>query len=241
MGTGRSLVSSCRSLHKLLSTDSLLTDRSILDEIRNNALLLIKRDTNLRRLWSTDTIFTTLPCLEMEEVPISECANYTDPCSIARSKFKIPRIAEGNYQYIIQGVYSINIMGGTGKKIKEISINRYINLLKLPIIRKEEYFWISNDYLYVTNPLIQAVRLVALFEKDVPNDILYTDCACANPNIPVEEFCKNPLDKEFPLPGYLKKQVLDLTSQKLLATYFNLRTDLAQDGIDNQSPNSITK
>ena len=41
----------------------------------------------------------------MVEVPISECSDYVDDCTIARSKFKIPRIAEGNYQYVIQGVY----------------------------------------------------------------------------------------------------------------------------------------
>jgi len=115
MPTLRKLVSDARSMHKLLSTDSLITDRAIASEIRNNSLLLIKRETNLRKLWATDTIFTTIPCLEMLEVPISECCDYVDPCSVARSKFKLPSIAEGNYQYIIQGVYSINAMSGQGK------------------------------------------------------------------------------------------------------------------------------
>jgi hypothetical protein len=49
---------------------------------------------------------------------------------------KIPRMAEGNYQYVIQGVRSINAMGGSGKKLKETTVNRYINLLKLPIIKR---------------------------------------------------------------------------------------------------------
>ena len=161
MATLRKLVSDVRSVHKILSTDSLITDRAIASEIRNNSLLLIKRETNLRKLWATDTLFTTIPCLEMIEVPISECCGYTDPCSVARTKYKLPRISEGNYQYVIQGVYSINAMSGQGKKLKEITINRYLNLLKLPIIKKDEYFWISNGYLYVSNPLLQAIRFVA--------------------------------------------------------------------------------
>ena len=161
--TLRKLVSDIRSTHKILSTDSLITDRAIASEIRNNSLLLIKRETNLRKLWATDTLFTTIPCLEMCEVPISECCDYNDDCTIARSKNKIPGIAEGNYQYVIQGVYSINAMGGKGKKLKEISVNRYINLLNLPIIKNEEYFWISNDYLYITNPSVEAIRLSAFF------------------------------------------------------------------------------
>lgn len=238
MATLRKLVSDVRSMHKLLSTDNLITDRVVASEIRNNSLLLIKRETNLRKLWSTSTLFTTIPCLEMVEVPISECCNYQDPCTVARSKFKLPRISEGNYQYVIQGVYSINAMGGTGKKLKEITINRYTNLLKLPIIKKESYYWIINGYLYVSDPLLQAIRIAAFFEEDVPNEVLYPESGCGDCGPTNEEWCKNPLDKPFALPGYLEKQVLELTSQKLLSTYFRLKTDINSEGIDGQAPNA---
>ena len=167
MSTLRDLVSTVRSSHKLLSTDGMLTDRAIAAEIKTSTFLLLKRETNLRKLWATDTLFTTIPCLDLQEVSISECCDYVDECTIARSKFKIPRISEGNYQYLIQGVYSINALGGRGKKLKEITVNRYINLLKLPVVKQEEYYWIVNDYLYVTNPYIQAIRLVAFFEEVV--------------------------------------------------------------------------
>ena len=237
MTTGRQLVSEVRSSHKLISTDALLTDRFLLAEIRINALLLIKRETNLRKLWATDTLFSTLPCVELQEVPISECCDFVDECMIARSKYKLPRISEGNYQYVIQGVYSINAMGGKGVKIKEITINRYLNLLKLAVVKKEEYFWISNGYLYITNPSLQAVRMAAFFEEDIPNEIMYPDCNC-NSQVTDEEWCKNPLDKEFALPGYLEKQVLELTSQKLLQTYFRLKTDInSGNSLDEQAPN----
>jgi hypothetical protein len=173
----------------------------------------------------------------MIEVPISECCEFVDPCTIGRSKFKIPRISEGIYQYVIQGVYSINALSGQGKKLKEISVNRYINLLKLPIIKKEEYFWITNGYLYVNNPLLQAIRFVAFFEEDIDNYIMYPECGCGK-EYTLEEICINPLDKEFALPGYLEQQVLQLTSQKLLSTYFNIKTDVSQDGVDGQAQNS---
>lgn len=238
MSTLRKLVSDVRSMHKIISTDSLITDRAIASEVRNNSLLLIKRETNLRKLWATDTLFTTIPCLEMCEVSISECCDYVDPCSIARTKFKLPRISEGNYQYVIQGVYSINAMSGRGSKFKEISVNRYINLIKLPVIKKEDYFWVSNGYLYVTNPMIQAIRLVAFFEEDISNDLMYPECGCGTPNYTTDQLCQNPLDKEFACPGYLEKQVLELTSQKLLQTYFNIKTDITDDGIDGQAPNA---
>lgn len=237
MSTLRNIVSTVRSSHKLLSSDGILTDRAVAAEVKTATFLLLKRETNLRKLWSTDTLFTTLPCVEMMEVPISECCEFVDECTIARSKFKIPRISEGNYQYLIQGVYSINALGGKGKKLKEITVNRYTNLLKLPIIKNEHYYMIVNDYLYVTSPLVKLVRMTAFFEEDVPQNILFPDCGCGALYTD-EEYCKNPLDRKFGLPGYLENQVLDLTSQKLLNRYFRIKTDMTTDGVDGQAPNT---
>lgn len=237
MSTLRNLVSTTRSSHKLLSTDGLITDRAIAAEIKLSTFLILKRETNLRKLWATDTLFTTIPCLELIEVPISECCEYVDECTIARSKFKIPRISEGNYQYLIQGVWSINALGGRGKKLKEITVNRYINLLKLGIVKKDVYYMIVNDYLYITNPLLKLVRLAAFFEDDVPNDIMFPDCSCGTAYTD-DEFCQNPLDRKFGLPGVLQEQVLRLTSQKLLNSYFQLKTDQSTDGVDGQAPNT---
>jgi hypothetical protein len=238
MSTLRKLVSDVRAMHKILSSDGLITDRAIASEIKNDAFMLIKRETNLRKLWATDTLFTTIPCLEMCEVPISECCDYVDECTIARSKEKLPRISEGNYQYVIQGVYSINALSGKGTKLKESTVNRFINTLKLPVIKKEAYYWISNGYLYVSNPGVQAVRFVALFEEDVPNSLMYSECSCGTKNYTNADYCKNPLDKEFSLPGYLEKQVLELASQKLLNTYFRIKSDITENNVDGQAPNT---
>jgi hypothetical protein len=233
MATLRKLVSDVRSMHKLLSTDNLITDRVVASEIKNNTQLLLKRETNLRRLWATDTIFTTIPCLEMVQVPISECCDYVDPCTVSRTKFKLPRIAEGNYQYLIQGVWSINAMGGQGTRFKEVTINRYMNLLSLPLVKNQPYYWIVNGYLYVSNPLLQAVRIAAFFEEDVPNEIMFSECCCTN-GVNLDEYCMNPLDKEYGCPGYLEKQVLELTSQKLVSTYFKINDDKTSDNKDDQ-------
>jgi len=233
MSTYRELISDVRSMHRITSTDSMITDRAIMAEIIDNSLLLVKRETNLRKLWATDTLFTTIGCLPMEEVPISECCSYPEMLTIARSKLKIPRIAEGNYNYVIQGVYSITVMGGTGKKLKEITINRYLNLLKLPAKKNEEYFWINDDYLYVTNPMVEKVRISALFNGPIPNHIMYQeDDCCSDGDITDEMYCQNPLDKQAFVPGYLVKQVLDMVSKSLNESYFRIQEDDSPEGID---------
>lgn len=66
---------------------------------------------------------------------------------------------------------------------------------------------------------------------------MFPDCDCGK-TYTTDELCKNPLDKEFPLPGYLNEQVLQMVSQRLLSTYFNLKQDMTSEGINGQSPNS---
>lgn len=238
MSTLRQLVSNVRSMHRILSTDSMITDRAIASELRRVSLLMIKRETNLRKLWATDTLFTTIPCLEMIEVPISDCSDYSEDILVARSKHKMPRMAEGNYNYVIQGVYSINVLGGTGKKLKEISINRYLNLLKLPAKKNEEYFWINNDYLYVSSAFVNKVRISALFMDDIPTEVMYPEEVCTGPNFSLDDYCMNPLDKQFYLPGYLEKQVMEYTSKTLRETYFQIQQDVSNEGVDGQQVNS---
>jgi hypothetical protein len=236
MATLRKLVSDVRAMHKLLSTDNLITDRVVASEIKNNALMLIKRETNLRKLWATDTVFTTIPYLELERVSISEFCDYRDPCTISRTTTKLPRIAEGNYQYLIQGVWSINALGGQGKKFKETTLNRFVNTLRLPIIKNENYYWISDDYLYINDPLLTKIRISALFEEDIPNEVRFS--GLCEEDITDAEWCMNPLDRESFVPGYLEKQVLDLTQQRLLTSYFKVKEDLTQNNIDGQAANA---
>jgi hypothetical protein len=174
----------------------------------------------------------------MIEVPITDCGEYSEDILIARSKHKLPRMAEGNYNYVIQGVYSINVLGGTGKKLKEITINRYLNLLNLPAKKNEEYFWINNDYLYVSSAFVSKVRISALFTEDIPNEVMWPEVICSGDSFSLEDYCMNPLDKSFYLPGYLEKQVMQLTSETLRQTYFQIQQDVSNEGIDGQQVNS---
>lgn len=237
MSTNRDYVSEVRASHRLLSADAKINDRAILSMLRTSAQLLVKRELSLRRLTNTDSLYTTIPCLTMTSVPLSECSDYVDPINIARTKYKLPKIGESNYQYAVQGVYSINALGGIGKKLKEVTVNRLNNLLKLDVKKIEDYYLITNEYLYVTNSDVEAIRLVAYFPYDVPNEIMFDESCSCGKQIDLTEYCKNPLDKEFKCPGYLREQVIGMTSKKLLETYFKLPDDKSADGNDEQSVN----
>lgn len=209
MATGRELVSEVRSLNKLINSDNNITDRLIYNILKDSATLLIKRETNLRRLWNSPIIFTTIPCLEMIPVPLSECCDYKNPCMVSRSVKKIPNISEGIFGLLIQSVFSPG-----RKKFDYSTIDRFINILGLKLKNTKKYFWIYNEYLYVSDPDIEYVDITAYFDKDI-NPADYAACQS------VEDLsCVNPLDMQFKVPSYLEKNLRDLVNDELNKTYF---------------------
>lgn len=227
--TNRDFISQVRSLGKMITSDSLLNDRTVLFEGKTTASLLIKRETNLRRLWQSPNLFTRIPCLEMEEVSIAECCEYTSDVTVARSKQKLPKIGEGIFGLLIQQVSSIDAR----QKFVPTTPMRYANLLKLGVKNeKSVYFWTYDDYLYVSNPNTENVSLYAFFEEEPSNDLLFpTNCECSNPPSP-EDRCKSYLDRDFKCPQYLIENVKTMVYEKIMKFYEQNAKDVTSDNLD---------
>lgn len=234
MSTLREEVSRVRSLNRLLSGDAKITDRVIAAELKSTANQLIKREVDKRKLWSSSNIFTTIPCVSFKSVPISECCEFISNKKVAKSKIKLPKIGEGNYGFLIQGIYSVEI----SRKLIEVTPSRYINLVKLglPQATLNVYYWIQNGYLYISDDKVKVVNISAYFEEDVPSSLLYPeeDCKCGPNQNKIEDKCANPLDLEFKCPGYLIPDVQARTLQTLLTTYFRVPEDHTSDNKDDQ-------
>jgi hypothetical protein len=228
MATQRDIVSRVRGLEKLLSSDASITDRVILKELKSKALYFIKQQLDKRKLWVTSTIFTNIPCIEMVEVPTADCCQYVSDQTIARSKFRLPKIAEGAYRLAVQGVFSVD----NGLKIKEITLSSYINILRLGLPTKDVYYWFYDRYLYISSPYVKVSNIWALFEEDIPNNLLYPNCPC--PNQRSINPCANPLDQEFVCPGFLENAVVEETAKILMQTYFRVPVDHTSDNKDDQ-------
>ena len=227
MSTNRDMVSRVRSTHKLLG-DASITDRAILAELNSMARTLIKQQTDKRKLWTTSTIFTPIPCLEMVEVPLAECCDYVSDTTISRSKHRLPKMGEGNYGLLIQGVFSVE----GGRKINESTAARFSNILKLGLKTKSIYYWVQDGFVYVSSPMVKLIKVIAYFEEDVPEDILNPECNCLSKK---DDICKNPLDREFKCPGTLETTVVTGVSNFLLQTYFRIMNDQTSDAKDDQT------
>lgn len=228
MSSQRDMVSRVRSLEKLISSDSSITDRVILKELRSKALYFIKQQVDKRKLWRTSTIFTNIPCVEMIEVPSSDCCDYVSDQYFSRSKYKLPKIAEGAYGLLIQGVFAAD----NNKKLKETTLSSFINILRLGLPTKDIYFWVYDHYLYVSSPYVRLANIWACFEEDIPDKLAYPDCPC--PNQAVKNPCKSPLDLEFKCPGFLEDAVVKDTLEVLMKTYFRVPVDHTSDNKDDQ-------
>lgn len=229
MATVRDMVSRVRSLEKLLSSDASITDRVIMRELKSKAIYLIKQQVDKRKLWPTSTIFTQIPCVEMIVVSTADCCDYVSDQKISRSKHQFPKLAEGAYGLLIQGVFSVD----SGLKLKEITLSRYINILKLGLPTKDTYFWFYDRYLYISSPYVKLANVWCYPEEDVPKSLLYPDCPCPDQKIP--DPCANPLDLEFKCPGFLEDAVVKDTLDTLMKTYFRVPVDQTSDNKDDQT------
>ncbi len=227
--TGRDLVSRVRSSNKLISADNNINDRVIFNMLKASAKTLIKRETNLRRLWNSPNIFTPIECLEMMTVPLSECCDYKNPCQVARSKKKIPQISEGIFGLLVQSVFSPG-----KKKFDYASPDRYANILRLGLRNTSSFYWVYNDYLYVSDPNIEFIDMLAYFDDEI-NPAEFS--ACKKPGDTSGNCATNPLDREFQLPSYLEEAVLSLVDKKLMDTYFRLNVDNTTNFKDEQPSN----
>lgn len=128
---------------------------------------------------------------------------------VARSKKKIPQISEGIFGLLIQSVFSPG-----RRKFDYASLDRFVNILRMNLRDTKKYFWVHDDRIYISDSDIENIDLFAYFDDDFnAND--YSACKKAD-----DTSCVNPLDKEFAIPSYLEKQVVDLVNDTLNKTYF---------------------
>lgn len=214
-----------RSLNKLINSDNQITERVLYKELKANASLLIKRESNLRKLWNSPNIFTTIHCLEMEPVPLSECCEYKSPCMVARSKKKIPQISEGIFGLLIQSVFSPGL-----RKFDYATIDRFVNILKMQLKNTKKYYWVSNDRIYISDENIENLDIVAYFDDDF-NPEEFSEC---KDQMAEDTSCMNPIDREFKIPSYLEKALVDLVNETLSKTYFRHITDNTSNDKDEE-------
>lgn len=230
METYRDVISSIRSMNKLLSGDNLINDRVVMSEVMTSANILVGQSLSKRKYWQSPNIFTPVKCLEMEQVPLSKCCEYIGEKKISVSKKSLPKIGEGIFGLAIQGVFGLD----GSVKYNQTNPNRYSNLLKLNPDNLDRFFWINSEgKVVVTNEDAAKIDIYAYFTEPVPNDLLFPndDCDCSQ-SFTKENLCMNPLDQPMRFPSERLYDLKQLVYKNLLSNYFGVTQDITANQID---------
>lgn len=222
MITNQSVISDVRSALKLNHFDVELPTRAIYSKILDVRNKYVKQQTDKRKLWESDNIFTTLK-IELEEVPILDVCDYQGNCMVARSKVKLPKIMDsGVFGLIHAGITTLE-----GKRrFKEITPNLVNTMKELQLPGSNIYYWFFNGYLVIDSPTIETVIFRAFLDEDDYDSSMSMDCD-EDFNCPI-----NPLEKEFKCPGYLKDDIVRDVVAYYLGSYKRSIQDPASDGVD---------
>jgi len=224
MSTVRNLVSQVRSSPKLISADTIISDRVILDLLRTGNIKFVVQRLDTRQGWTDPNLFSLFSCIPLKDVPIAECCDVELDCKISRSVNKLPKIVGTKFNLAVQGVWGIN----RKSRFIESNPNRYANSVKLNNKKEHKSFWILNDYLYLSKSGIELASMSAFTEQFV-DPSLYS-CDADKSKCPI-----NPLDLEFKTLKGLEDDVVTYTTQKILERYYQIPVDKSTNNIDEQS------
>lgn len=178
MTTIADVVSRIRGQVKAEVQDAFVTDRYIYSLILKFAQLLMRRQDHANKLMKFNSVWQTLPYLELIEVDKVEahCSGIRSGCTIKRTKDKLPTFMEGYWGPLIRTVSSIDgsielqaTQPGTYTSMTKTTSHKY---------NTTKYFWYLNGYLYMPNIDWDAILLEGVFEGDISKFTCDTDDDC---------------------------------------------------------------
>lgn len=201
MLSNRQIISQVRNKLGGNRLDDRISNRTIISSLLNFAALLIRRDSENRKLFSNSTMIV-LDCIEMEEIDSnSNCLGIVVPkCRILKKSIeKLPEFFISNFSQPLIQVSSIDEstqFSPTTSYIYAQSLNREF------VKRANKYFWIEDGYLVIPNEDVELLKVKGYFKN-------YTT--------PVESngVCKTILDGMWNIPDYLTADVVKLATEDL--------------------------
>jgi hypothetical protein len=197
-------ISRVRNTLKAVKEDPFLTDRTIYFSLLKYGTSLVKREDNKGKLYSIESIFSTLPFVELIEVDTIEaqCVGIFSGCTIKRTKDKLPAIGTGSSGPIIRSVTSID--GAIELQPSTPSIYKNITKSSTFKYNKTMYYWYLNGYLYLPQVQWDAIKVDAMFEGDTS---AYT---CDE-----SKQCLTRQEEAFSIPEYLFSEIEQFVVKEL--------------------------
>ena len=167
MTTIGEVVSRVRNLVKSVKQDAFVTDRYLYSVILKYATLYMRRQDSQNKLMKFNSVFQTLPFVELIDVDKIEahCSGIKTGITIKRTKNKLPNFMQGYWGPIIRTVSSID----TSIELQPTQPGVYTSMTKTTSFKYNttKYYWFINGYLYFPNIEWDAVLVEGIFEQDI--------------------------------------------------------------------------
>ena len=224
----RQFISDIQSSIRAISADSYIPPRFVFYEAQNIISDFLKKDNDAKKKLSRLADgWSEIDCIELEEVPVIECADVdVRLCEkVMRSKFKLPETYSYSYGNIINHVASVNF----SYFFDPTNPRQWNNIQKRQYKDKNKYYYfILNNYLYIPVPKgnelpVEIVRMKAFFMDQAKVEEYKNLQDCKDCTLP--ENCKSPLDYEMVIPSYLINDVKKELINRLASVYLKLSAD----------------
>ncbi len=160
-------VSRVRNLLKAVKEDAFITDRFLYSLIIKYAKLYIKRQDTENKIMRFQSLFETIPCLELIEVDKVEacCTGIKSNCTIHRTKDRLPEVLEGSYGPLFRSIASID----RSVELYKTYPSTYTAMANTKNFKynKNKYYWYLDGYLYFPNIQWDGVLVEGLWAESV--------------------------------------------------------------------------
>jgi hypothetical protein len=167
MATIAEVVSRIRGQVKAESQDAFATDRYIYSLIQKFSQVLMRRQDFSNKLMKFNSIWKTLPYVELIEVDKVEaqCSGIQSGCTIMRTKNPLPDMIEGYWGPLIRSVTSID----GSEELQPTQPGTYLSMTKTTSFKYNttKYFWFIDHHLYFPDLEWDAVKIEAVFDSDI--------------------------------------------------------------------------
>jgi len=163
--------------------------------MQKTAALLIRQDTESRRVWKQPQLFQTPEdCVQLSPFTSTDCGPFGVATSLLTSIKPIPEVYTGIYGPFLQVQSEDGFIQFT-----------YTTPAKYRMIRKRAYqadssgyFWLQNGHLVIPDKQLDAVTISGMFTKDINKDS-----------------SKSMLDTTWFVPETLQRDVLSIVTQDI--------------------------
>ena len=206
MSTSRKdVISRLRNSIKEVSSDSKYTNRYLWNVFWTNSKLLLKQESDRNRLYNQSDIWQTVNVQMDKASPLLCGIKLPMDCIIYRSRFKVPKIAEGNFGRIYRFISTPDL----SQQLVLVTPYQYQN--KQTKYNQEKYVYFHDGYLWAPNSKWPNIIISALFEEDIPKEFKCDEEVTTGD-------CGSLLHLTCSLPEYLIQPAIQMSLQELGAS-----------------------